>query len=313
MERLVQFDTAHFCFREMVQSALGHTNLEKLHHLEPEELLSDVKPLATSTAGADERGGGRATFEWQRRRVEKLRHACQERWKRSDERRAFEAEWLPRLIRDVIGPACFPAERTLLYQRAPMLRFHVAWPAGDSHDGGDAGAANDADVAEPGSIAYSNSSFAPDAKRVPGALTLLHSDGQPGYDHPEEEVNFLLPVTLLTGTCASPCGSNSLWVESAPGVADFAPLELRYGEIAEWHGNTCRHYSHRNASQSTRVSFDFRVIAGSRWEARQERQQARALGQGQGSRQRRIRGRRQQRDGERYALGAYYAQLNMPA
>lgn len=49
-------------------------------------------------------------------------------------------------------------------------------------------------------------------------------------------------------------------------VGDYAPFEMRYGEMAQWRGNSLRHYSHRNVEDETRVSFDFRVIPGSQWE-----------------------------------------------
>ena len=47
------------------------------------------------------------------------------------------------------------------------------------------------------------------------------------------QVNLWLPLTTVGG-------SNSLWVESAPGRADFAPLEMEYGECCAFYGNQCR-------------------------------------------------------------------------
>ena len=176
------------------------------------------------------------------RRVELLRHALNERWKGSPQRKQWEGEFLPRLVREVIGPGSMAAEERLIFQRAPLLRFHVAWPLepGEVH------------VPQPPSAGFVNSAF---VARPPGTLAMLHKDSDTG--HASGEVNFLLPVSLRTH------GSNSLWVESAPSSGDYAPLEVRYGQLVQWRGNSLRHYSHRNTELETRVSFDFRVIPGS--------------------------------------------------
>jgi hypothetical protein len=55
-------------------------------------------------------------------------------------------------------------------------------------------------------------------------------------------------------------GSNTLHVESIPGLGDFHPLELSYGQLCRFWGNQCHHYTIANRTDSTRVSFDFRVI-----------------------------------------------------
>lgn len=43
------------------------------------------------------------------------------------------------------------------------------------------------------------------------------------YHHPPSEVNWWLPLTRVSGT-------NSLYVESKPGLGDFQPMELDYGQ-----------------------------------------------------------------------------------
>lgn len=219
-ERLLTFDTTSFGLRELVQEAIGVEELESLHHYEPEDFLP-----AHSV--------GRRLASGPQRRVELLRHALNEKWKCSSERKHWERALLPRIVREVIGSRTVPAEHELLYQRSPLLRFHVAWPieAGERVD------------------------MRPDDP--PGRLALLHKDADTG--HPQGEVNYLLPVTLRTH------GANSLWVESQPGLGDYRPFEMRYGQMMQWRGNSLRHYSHRNTGEETRVSFDFRVIPGSRW------------------------------------------------
>jgi hypothetical protein len=120
-----------------------------------------------------------------------------------------------------------------------MLRFHVAWPLGAEE------------------VTGYDYTVPPPFGRNPGTLAGLHTDEE--YGHPPGEVNFFLPVTPLT------CDTNSLWVEGDTLRGDFEPFELNYGEIMTWNGNSCRHCSPRNASNQTRISFDFRVIAGSEW------------------------------------------------
>lgn len=76
------------------------------------------------------------------------------------------------------------------------------------------------------------------------------------YGHQPAEVNFWAPLTSYELT------STTLWVESAPGAADFHPLEVGVGEVAAFHGALCRHRAPPNASAHTRVSLDFRVGVG---------------------------------------------------
>ena len=78
-----------------------------------------------------------------------------------------------------------------------------------------------------------------------------HHDGE--YGHQRGELNLWLPLTdpELTRT--------TLWVESAEGADDDAPLSVAYGEAALFHGSVCRHHVPANPSVHTRVSLDFRV------------------------------------------------------
>ena len=51
----------------------------------------------------------------------------------------------------------------------------------------------------------------------------------------------------------------TLWAESAPGAADYHPLEVGVGEAVAFFGTGCRHHVPANLSGCTRVSLDFRV------------------------------------------------------
>jgi hypothetical protein len=73
------------------------------------------------------------------------------------------------------------------------------------------------------------------------------------YQHSPYEINYWLPLTEVDGTY-------SLWVESSRDKGDFHPLVASYGKVVRFYGNQVWHYTMRNASNRTRVSFDFRVI-----------------------------------------------------
>ncbi|CAE7631035.1 strG [Symbiodinium sp. CCMP2592] len=90
------------------------------------------------------------------------------------------------------------------------------------------------------------------------AATKRHRDAD--YGHIPEELNFWLPLTSVSGC-------SSLHVESFPGRADFHAIEGEEGDIFRWWGNLCEHYTEANTSTTTRVSLDFRVVAGSFWAA----------------------------------------------
>ena len=112
-ERTIAFDTVQYPLRELVQSALGVQELEKLHEHEPDEFIS------LGRRSVDSRGP--------QRRVELLRHALKERWKGSPQRKEWEREHLPRLVREVIGPASMANEEQLIFQRSPLLRFALCF------------------------------------------------------------------------------------------------------------------------------------------------------------------------------------------
>ena len=77
-------------------------------------------------------------------------------------------------------------------------------------------------------------------------------------NHQPAEINFWIPFVRVFR-------ENTLWIESAPGVGDFAPVEMEYGEAVQFWGNQVRHHTVANTSECTRVSIDFRAIARHRF------------------------------------------------
>jgi hypothetical protein len=78
-----------------------------------------------------------------------------------------------------------------------------------------------------------------------------HNDAE--YGHQNGELNFWLPTTDRTQTGVD------LWCESNFMAGDYHPIPAAIGEIIAFHGSSCRHYVNTNATENTRVSFDFRV------------------------------------------------------
>jgi len=89
----------------------------------------------------------------------------------------------------------------------------------------------------------------------PGAKAVYkwHSDGDASHGHPPGEINIYLPLTDSRG-------SATIWVESLPGLGDFQPVDLQYGQFLIAYLNRCRHGNVANTTGQTRVSFDFRVV-----------------------------------------------------
>ena len=88
---------------------------------------------------------------------------------------------------------------------------------------------------------------------LPGGIrpSRPHCDADYGYD--ASEINYWVPLTYVHG-------ANSMWVESAPGLADFAPIEAAPGQVVRFYGNRCHHFTLANDSDAVRVTFDFRVL-----------------------------------------------------
>ena len=93
----------------------------------------------------------------------------------------------------------------------------------------------------------------------PGEFSIgPHCDAQ--YQAPEGNLNFYVPLSRAIW------GTNSLFVESAPGREDWRPLMLRHGEIATFDGLRCAHFTAENTTAHTRVSLDFRLVPGGCYE-----------------------------------------------
>jgi hypothetical protein len=71
--------------------------------------------------------------------------------------------------------------------------------------------------------------------------------------HHAAEINIWVPVTSVFE-------SNGLYLESKPSKGDFRPVTLDFGHYLQFYGYGCRHYSTKNDTGATRISFDFRVI-----------------------------------------------------
>lgn len=91
----------------------------------------------------------------------------------------------------------------------------------------------------------------------PGAKAVYrwHSDGDDHHKHPLGELNIYLPLTKSYD-------NSTIWVESLPGLGDFAPVNLECGQLMLGYLNQCRHGNKDNDTGKTRVSFDFRVVPG---------------------------------------------------
>ena len=89
----------------------------------------------------------------------------------------------------------------------------------------------------------------------PGEFSIgPHCDAQ--YQAPDGNLNYYVPLTEAIW------GTNSLYLESAPGREDWHPLSLSYGELATFYGVYCSHFTAENTTTVTRVSLDFRLVPG---------------------------------------------------
>lgn len=92
---------------------------------------------------------------------------------------------------------------------------------------------------------------------MPGmaSISAFHRDRD--WGQLDDVQNVWLPFTPVSG-------NNALWVESAPGRGDHAPISLDYGEGVIFAGAVLEHGSVPNDTSVTRVSADFRVMSGAR-------------------------------------------------
>jgi perosamine synthetase len=80
-----------------------------------------------------------------------------------------------------------------------------------------------------------------------------HYDSDEKASHPLGEKNFLIPITKMENT-------STIHIESYPGKRDFEPINMTFGDIFYFNGNTCTHKNESNREGYVRISFDFRVI-----------------------------------------------------
>ena len=134
-----------------------------------------------------------------------------------------------RMIREVIAPHIVKqfsneneSDRVVLYQFPPTIRIYCSHlkPIGKNVEKGE----------------YRS-------------LGRFHCDAQ--YGHQDGEINFWMPLTSLRDT-------STLWAETEPMKEDYYPFRLRIGEIQQFPGTNCRHFTKPNVSGKTRVSIDFR-------------------------------------------------------
>ena len=80
-----------------------------------------------------------------------------------------------------------------------------------------------------------------------------HCDSDDTGRHPIGERNFLIPITKMSG-------STRLFIESEPKKGDYTGIDMDYGDMLYFNGNTCVHHNNVNVESYMRISFDFRVI-----------------------------------------------------
>ena len=85
----------------------------------------------------------------------------------------------------------------------------------------------------------------------------IHSDISYGFS--QANINFYVPLTSIQG-------SNSLVLESVPGIEDWHTIDAEYGTVVRFYGALCAHFTPENTTIQTRVSLDFRVIPGNCWQ-----------------------------------------------
>jgi hypothetical protein len=87
----------------------------------------------------------------------------------------------------------------------------------------------------------------------PGTIAVREFHRDSDYHHQLGVMNYWLPLTPAFA-------SNTIWVESEPDAADFAPVDLRPGQVLRFSAVRLTHGNHTNDTPLTRVSFDFRVL-----------------------------------------------------
>jgi hypothetical protein len=104
------------------------------------------------------------------------------------------------------------------------------------------------------------------------AQGMPHADGLRPHNRQPNEVNVWVPLTRVGAWGGGGGGgdggdggknhpsTNSLVCESEPGARDFHPLVASPGQFVKFYGCACWHFTTRNDTDVTRVSFDVRVV-----------------------------------------------------
>jgi hypothetical protein len=87
----------------------------------------------------------------------------------------------------------------------------------------------------------------------PGALAVREFHRDSDYNHQVGITNYWLPLTPAFAT-------NSIWLETEPYSEQFRPVDLLPGQVLRFDAVQLKHGNHRNDTEATRVSFDFRVL-----------------------------------------------------
>lgn len=83
--------------------------------------------------------------------------------------------------------------------------------------------------------------------------SVFHRDKDFGVE--DGRVNIWVPLTDVWG-------ENSLWIEKEVGMGNYSPVEMKPGQALIFDGVNLVHGSKINTTESTRVSFDLRVLPG---------------------------------------------------
>jgi ectoine hydroxylase-related dioxygenase (phytanoyl-CoA dioxygenase family) len=88
---------------------------------------------------------------------------------------------------------------------------------------------------------------------LPGNLAVAGFHRDCDYNHPEKEINFIVPVTKMYE-------SNSTIIEQNIGKLDFEQMTAEPGQFIRFNGNKLLHGNLPNTTGKSRISFDFRVL-----------------------------------------------------
>jgi len=83
--------------------------------------------------------------------------------------------------------------------------------------------------------------------------SVFHRDKDFGVE--DGRMNVWVPLTDVWG-------DNSLWIENEVGAKDYQPIQMIPGQALIFDGVNLSHGSKINTTNSTRISFDFRVLPG---------------------------------------------------